>query len=192
MMYVADMGNYRIQKLTTGGQLQNYGQYESGQREFYKPSSVIVDQRDRLIVSDTGNDRVVILDQAGTWLLTINGNVTGSHAFQYPRGLALDPQGNIHIANYGSDSFKVFTPVGTYVKSYGDVKFPNGIAIDEEGYSLVNNSSRNCLSIFDPQGKKIHSIGRFILPFAVTLDSKSNSLYVGDGGCVVKYSISVM
>ena len=82
VMYVADMGNHRIQKLTTGGQfLQKYGQYGSGQEEFYNPSSVIVDQRDRLIVSDTCNDRVVILDQAGTWLLTINGNVTGSHAF---------------------------------------------------------------------------------------------------------------
>ena len=104
----------------------------------------------------------------------------------------MDPQGNIHTANYGSDSFKVFTPEGTYVKSYGDVKFPNGIAIDEEGYSLVNDSSRNCLSIFDPQGKKIHTIGRFVLTFAVTLDSKSNSLYVADVGNVLKYSDSVM
>ena len=42
-----------------------------------------MDQRDRLIVADSGIDRVVVLDQAGTWLLTINGNViTGSHAFQ--------------------------------------------------------------------------------------------------------------
>ena len=58
-----------------------------------------MDQRDRLIVSDTCNDRVVMLDQAGTWLLTINGKVTGSHHFQRPQVLALDPQGNIHIAN---------------------------------------------------------------------------------------------
>ena len=76
-----------------------YGQCESCQGEFYNPSSVIVDQRDRLIVSDTSNDRVVILDQAGPWLLTINGKATGSHHFQRPQDLALDAQGNIHIAN---------------------------------------------------------------------------------------------
>ena len=93
VMYVADGLNSRIQKMTTGGQfIQKFGQYGSVQGQFKIPSFIIVDQRDRLIVSDTGNHRVVILDQAGTWLLTINGDVTGSHAFQYQHGLALDPQ----------------------------------------------------------------------------------------------------
>ena len=97
VLYVAESGS--IQKLTTGGQLlQKFGQYGSGQGQFQHPTSVIVDQRDRLIVSDSDNHRVVILDQAGTWLLTINGNVPGSHGFQYPYGVALDPQGNIHVA----------------------------------------------------------------------------------------------
>ena len=70
-MYVADWSNHHIQKMTTGGQfLQKYGQYGSGQGQFKFPSIVIVDQRDWLIVSDSHNNRVVKLDQAGTWLLT--------------------------------------------------------------------------------------------------------------------------
>ena len=86
------VSNNRIQKLTTGGQfLQKFVQCIS-------PISVIVDQRDRLIVADHHKHRVVILDQGGTLLLTIDGNVSGSHGFQYPYGLALDPQGNIHVA----------------------------------------------------------------------------------------------
>ena len=85
-----------------------FGQHGSGQGQLNGPVSVIVDQRDRLIVSDSNNHRVVILDQAGTWLLTINGNVSGSHRFQDPYGLALDPQGNIHVAAYGSNTIKVF------------------------------------------------------------------------------------
>ena len=137
-----------------------------------------MDQRNRLIVSDLGNGRVVILDQAGTWLLTINCNVTGSHAFLKPQGLALDLQGNIHFAADGSDSIKVITPGGTYVRSYGDVKHPTGIAIDEEG--LVSELAGHCLSICDRRGKKIHKIGGFRMPFAVTLDCKSSSLYVAD------------
>ena len=72
-MNVADYGNHRIQKLTTGGQfLQTFGQHGSGQGQFSGPISVIADQRDRLIVSDHSNDRVVILDQAGTWEVTNN------------------------------------------------------------------------------------------------------------------------
>eukprot|EP00731_Ephydatia_muelleri_P032792 Em0024g336a len=123
VMYVADFFNHRIQKLTTGGQfLQTFGQRGTGQGQFQYPVSVIVDQRDRLIVSDSGNHRVVILDQAGTWLLTINGNVPGSHGFQFPYGVALDPQGNIHVAAWVSNTIKVFTPEGTYVRSYEEVK----------------------------------------------------------------------
>ena len=73
VMYVAEYGNHRIQKLTIGGQfLQRFGQYGSGQGQFSGPVSVIVDHRDRMIVADQSNHIVVILDQNGSWLLTIN------------------------------------------------------------------------------------------------------------------------
>eukprot|EP00731_Ephydatia_muelleri_P009099 Em0004g1437a len=191
VMYVADTGNNCIQKLTTEGQfLQKFGSLGSGQGQFNKPLLVIVDQRDRLIVADNLNHRVVILDQVGTWLLTINGNVSGCQAFKEPYGLALDPQGNIHVAVWGSNTIKVFTPEGTYVRSYGDVKHPSEILIDDEGYSLVNEFYGNCLSIFDPQGKKVHTVGSLNEPRGVILDPKSGSLYVANckTNTVLKYS----
>ena len=190
VMYVADVGNHRIQKLTTGGQfLQRFGQCGSGQGQFHNPTSVIVDQRDRLIVCDSGNHRVVILDQAGTWLLTINGYVPGSHRFLYPFGVALDPQGNIHVAAGGSNTIKVLTPEGTYVRSYGDVKNgSSGIVIDEEGYSLVTEYNDHCLFIF---GHKVHTVGNLNGPRGVMLDPKSGSVYVANTGAntVLKYSV---
>ena len=86
---------------------------------------------------------------------------------------------------------KVFTPDGTYVRSYGDVKSPSGIAIDEEGYSFVCENRGNCLSIFDPQGTKIHTVGNLTNPYGVALDPISGSLYVAYGGAntVLKYSV---
>ena len=189
VMYVADWGNHSIQKLTTGGQfLQKFGQHGTGQGQFDGPRSVIVDQRHRMIVADSDNHRVVILDQNGSWLLTINGNVSVDQGFKDPRGLALDPQGNIHVAAFGSKTIKVFTPEKTYVRSYGDVKSPTGIAIDEEGYSLVCECSGNCLSIFDPEGNKIHTFGNLNTPRGIALDPISGSLYVANYG-VLKYSV---
>ena len=119
------------------------------------------------------------------------GNVSGSHGFQNPRGLALDPQGNIHVAACGSNTIKVFTPEGTYVRSYGDVKRPSGIAVDEEGYSMVCELESNCLSIFDPQGNKIHTGGSLSQPRGVILDPISGSLYVANSGAdsVLKYAM---
>ena len=144
-----------------------------------------------MIVADYGNHRVVILDQNGSWLMTINGNVSGAQGFKNPWSLALDPQGNIHVAVNGSNTIKVFTPEGTYVRSYGDVKGPQGIAIDEEGYSFVCEYSGNCLSIFDPQGNKIHAVGNLTKPRGVALDPISGSLYVVNNGTktVLKYSV---
>ena len=194
VMYIADTGNNCIQKLTIGGMfLQKFGVYGSYVGQFNKPLTVIVDQNDRLIVADNNNHRVVMLDQAGTWLFIITGKVSGSHGFQGPYGLALDPQRNIHVAANGSNTIKVFTPEGTCVRSYGDVKGPSGIVIDEEGYSFVNEKDGNCLSIFDPQGSKVHSVGNLNGPRGAILDPKSGSLYVANcgAGTVCKYSCIV-
>ena len=192
VMYVADSGNHRIQKMTTGGQfLKTFGQHGSGQGEFEHPIFVIVDETNKIIVSDSGNNRVVILDQAGTWLLTINGDVTGSDAFQRPRGLALDPQRNIHFPVNVSSTIKVFTPEGTYLRSYGllhQLLFQLDLLLP---YSFVNDYDRHCLFIFGPKGNKIHTVGNLSQPRGVMLDPKNGSLYVANFGAdtVLKYSV---
>ena len=183
VMYVADCDNHRIQMLTTGGHfLQKFGQYGSGQGQFNYPISVIVDHKDRIFVADHLNHRVVILDHNCSWLRTIKGNT--AH-FNLPRGLALDPQGNIHVGACGiSKTIKVFTPdhERTYVRSYGDVKSPSGIAVDEEGYSMVCDLDNNSLSIFDPQGNRIHTVGSRKQPHGIVLDSVFGCVYVADHG----------
>ena len=198
VMYVADSGNHRIQKWTTGGQfLQSFGHNGSDQGMFSQPTSVVVDEMDWLIVADSGNNRVAVLDEDGTWLFILNvtnvpvpvsADTYYLHTFR-PLSLALDPQGNIHVADCGSAStIRVFTPEGTYVRSYGDVKSPSGIFIDEEGYSLVNDQICNCLSIFDPQGNKVHTVGNLFEPQGVVLDPKSGSLYIANSG-VKSYNV---
>ena len=36
-----------------------------------------------------------------------------------PCGLAFDPSGNLHVANFGSNDIAVFTPEGKYSRLYG-------------------------------------------------------------------------
>eukprot|EP00731_Ephydatia_muelleri_P008471 Em0004g809a len=137
VLYVADYGNHRVQKLTSSGKfLHKFGQQGSGQGQFNGPVGVIIDSNNKLIVSDFNNHRIQIFNENGGWLLTIDGNGTGNHSFQYPWGLALDPQGNIHVAAHGSNTI-VFSKEGVYVRMYGDPNGPRGLAIDGEGYSLV-------------------------------------------------------
>ena len=139
VLYVADGGNHRVQKLTSSGKfLHKFGQKGSGQGQFNRPFGVIIDSNNKLIVSNYNSHRIQIFNENGGWLLTIDGNGLGNHSFQSPWGLALDPQGNIHVAVHGSNTIKVFTKEGVYVRMYGDPNRPSGIAIDYEGYSLVS------------------------------------------------------
>ena len=192
VMYIADYGNHRIQKLTTGGKfLHKFGKEGSGQGQFRYPRGVIVDSKNRVIVSDMNNNRVQVFSQDGDWLLTIDGNGSGDNCFQRPWGLSLEPQGNIHVAAGGSNTIKVFTHKGTYVRSYGDVKTPSGVAVDGEGYSYVSEWGGGCFSIFDPKGQKIHTVGNLNKPCRVVLDPLRSSLYVAnyDNNNVLKYAL---
>ena len=194
VLYVADHGNHRVQKLTSSGKfLHKFGQEGSGQGQFNSPVAVIIDSNNKLIVSDQSNHRIQIFNENGGWLLTIDGNGSGNHSFQYPWGLALDPQGNIHVTAERSTTIKVFSKEGVYVRMYGDPNGPIGIAIDDEGYSLVSECSDHCLSIYDPEGNKIHTVGNLKHPMGTALDPRDGSVFIADYGAntVLKYCVHI-
>ncbi|KAL5496566.1 hypothetical protein EMCRGX_G012872 [Ephydatia muelleri] len=192
VLYVADFGNHRVQKLTSSGKfLHKIGQQGSGHGQFNRPVAVIIDSNNKLIVSDYKNHRIQIFNENGGWLLTIDGNSSGNHSFQSPWGLALDPQGSIHVASWGSNTIKVFTKEGVYVRMYGDPNDPSGIAIDDEGYSIVSECGGNCLSIYDPEGNKIHTVGNLETPYGTALDPRDGSVFIANYGAntVLKYCV---
>eukprot|EP00731_Ephydatia_muelleri_P008540 Em0004g878a len=194
VLYVADSGNCRVQKLTSSGKfLHKFGQQGSGQGQFNCPVAVIIDSNNKLIVSDYCNHRIQIFNENGGWLLTIDGNVSGNHSFHFPWGLALDPQGNIHVAAEHSNIIKVFSKEGVYVRMYGDPNGPIGLAIDDEGYSLVSEVSGHCLSIYDPEGNKIHTVGNLKNPHGTALDPRDGSVFIANYGAntVLKYCVNI-
>eukprot|EP00731_Ephydatia_muelleri_P008167 Em0004g505a len=169
VLYVADSENHRVQKLTSSGKfLHKFDQHGSGHGQFVRPLAVIIDSNNKLIVSDSGN-----------------------HCFEYPWGLALDPQGNIHVTAHGSKFIKVFTKEGVYVRMYGDPNYPSGIAINDKGYSLVSKYSGNCLSIYDPEGNKIHTVGNLKNLYGTALDPRDGSVFIANyfACTVLKYCI---
>eukprot|EP00731_Ephydatia_muelleri_P008493 Em0004g831a len=181
VLYVADSGNHRVQKLTSSGNfLHKFGQQGSGQGQLNWPAGVIIDSNNKLIVSDYNNHRIQIFNKNGGWLLTIDGNGSGNHSFQSPWGLALDPQGNIHVAAHGSNTIKVFSKEGVYVRMYGDPNGPSGLAIDGEGYNLVSECWGDCLSIYDPEGNKIHTVGNLNHPWGTALDPRDGSVFIAN------------
>ena len=196
VIYVADWGNHRIQKLTIQGKfLHSFGSYGADEGQLTYPYAAIVDANERLIVSENSNYRVQVFGQDGKSLQVMKGKDTGIpiQEFLIPWGLALDPQGNIHVAGTCSNTVKVYTPEGSYVRTYGDtLSKPTGIAIDDEGFCLVCEWEGNCLTIFDAQGNKVHSISNGVSrPCGVSLSPDGTSLYVANfaNNSVLKYCL---
>ncbi len=170
-VYVADTSNSAIRKITPAGVVTTLAGGTAGSADgvgaaarFISPNSVAVDKNFNVFVADTGNQSIRKIAPDGTVttlagpLANIFGNVdaTGAAArFSSPRGVAVDGNGNVYVADRDNNSIRKITPAGTVTTLAG---FSNGItaAIDGTG-----------------------SAARFNQPYALTVDASGN-VYVAD------------
>ena len=177
VMYVADNGNHRIQKLTLSGTfMSKFGSQGRGDGMLSSPYGVCLDHDGRVFVADSNNSRVSVFSDDGTFLYHTGAS---SNELGDPGGLAFDPSGNLHVADYGLKCVKVFSPRGDYITEYGRGQLDAAlyIAINEEGYSFVSDG--RTLSILDPQHKRIFRT-EDIGSRGVALD-KDGHIYVASG-----------
>ena len=144
-----------------------------GDGSLKRPVGLCVDAEGNVIVADSGNHRIQTFDQDGRFLRSIRGSrgpigstlgrgarggtlsprdadVNGSLgrpsqdcSFYSPYDVAVDPQGNIHVAANNTNAIKVFTPEGEFVRAYGNLSGPTGIAVDPAGFCFVCQSSNS-------------------------------------------------
>ncbi len=147
-LYIADSGNDRIRKVTAAGVISTVvgtgepgfggdgGQAASAQLN--TPTGVAVDTGGNLYIVDSGNNRIRKVTVAGV-ISTIAGSGssgtcgTGGPATQAqlsPYGVAVDPAGNVFIADPGNNRISMVTPGNSF-----DLFFPQVAA--GEGYSTL-------------------------------------------------------
>jgi sugar lactone lactonase YvrE len=114
-VYVADTWNNRIQKFTADGQfltLWGHGisQDANDLLGFYGPRGVLVDSLGNVLVTDTGNSRVVVYNADGQPLSQFGGTGVAAGQFAEPVGMALDAAGRLYVADTWNQRIQVFTP----------------------------------------------------------------------------------
>jgi len=136
-VYVADMSNNTIRKITPAGIVTTLaGQPGAGgqadgpgaQARFNAPYAVAVDHAGNVFVSDSGNQAIRKITPAGV-VTTFAGlpgyaghaDGTGPDAqFWNPQGLALDDQGNLYVADTGNQTLRKITPAGVVTTLAGE------------------------------------------------------------------------
>src|SRR5882724_10117732 len=119
------------------------------------------------------------------------GRGAGKGEFDSPTAMAIDPSGNILVADTGNGRIEKFSPNGTFVTSIGQFEAPNGIAIDHTGNIYVAEiGSKHRVQKLGPDGTFIAQWAPGLYgPRRIAIGS-DDSVYVVDSGHnrIVKFS----
>ncbi|MGO8925394.1 MAG: hypothetical protein ACLQU3_00505 [Limisphaerales bacterium] len=130
---------------------------------FANPLGVAVGTNGNVYVADTANNTIREVMPVGTnWVVTTLAGLAGNPGsadgmgsaarFNNPSGIAVDSAGNLYVAEYGNDTIREVTPVGTnwvvttlagLAGSPGSADGTNGAARFNQPYSLEVDSVGN-------------------------------------------------
>ncbi len=166
-IYVADSFNHRIRAITPGGVVSTlagtgsigFADGPGNNAKFNFPYGVAVGPDGTIYVADTYNNRIravtpggVVTTLAGTSIYVGFADGPGNTAqFNYPNGVAVGPDGTIHIADTNNHRIRAITPAGvvstlagtgTYYFADGPgtialFRYPSGVAVAPNGTIYV-------------------------------------------------------
>jgi len=181
-MYIAQNDYIRILK-PDGSTQRSYGSSGSGDCQFSSPEAVAV-CGDTVYVCDSSNHRIQKLSTSGNFISKFGVYGTGEGQLNYPRGICIDPEGKIFVADYSNNCIQIFVPDGTFVSiippEEGNIKYPWGVAFDSDGNLHVACYGSNTIKVFMREGKFLEEYGQGQLtgPAGIAVDEEGYSFVV--------------
>jgi gliding motility-associated-like protein len=175
-LFVADVANHRIRKITSAGVVTTFAGSSQGFADgngtiaqFNNPNSIAFDSSGNLFIGDSSNERIRKITSAGvvtTFAGSSQGDTDGASStaqFNTPFGIGIDSSNNLYVADMRNHKIRKITPLGVVTtfagSSQGDAdgtgteaKFnnPKGVIIDPSGNlivaDLVNHKIRKITS----------------------------------------------
>src|SRR5581483_3239257 len=156
-VYVTDIGNQNIRKITAGGVVTTLagtvgvaGSVDGNgtAAQFNLPQGIAVDAAGNVYVSDTNNSTIrriapngAVTTLAGVAGQTGSADGTGAGAtFNFPFGLAVDATGNIYAADYGNSEIRRISSGGT-VTTFAGSASATGTADGQGGSARFDHPS---------------------------------------------------
>ncbi|MEY2658996.1 MAG: Virginiamycin lyase [Pseudomonadota bacterium] len=157
-LYVADLLNQRIRKITPVGVVSNWagssglwGQSgyldgTAGTARFYNPAGVALDTNGNLYLADSNNHLIRKITPAGE-VSTLAGvaltmgyldGTGGTAKFNSPSGVAVDTSGYVYVADYDNHLIRKISPTGV-VSTLAGIGGTSGSANGSGGSATFNN-----------------------------------------------------
>ncbi len=168
-VFVADLYNHRIRKVTPNGEVSTLAGSTQGlangigsAAQFNFPRGIAVDSRGNVYVADSNNHQIRKITSNGL-VTTLAGSVAGfkdgeadTSQFDFPNEVALDAVGRVYVADGNNHKIRKIELNGEVSTIAGDAfgfadgtsetaqfNSPYGIAIDAEGNIYVADNNNN-------------------------------------------------
>ena len=162
---VSDVGNHKIHLFSSNGtyieSLGGLGHQLGQPAEFNRPTGIAF-YAEKFIVAERGNHRVQEFSERGKYLSHFGGQGSLDHQLNNPRGLSIDSDGNILVADYDNKLIKIFSAGGQFVSKIGnegDFAEPFH-CIQHDNYLIVSDSGDHSVKFFDRKGNFLYKFGK--------------------------------
>lgn len=159
ILFVTDIKTSRVLEYSLEGKkLMEISNASSKDDPLSAPNAVTVDQNKDIVVSDTGNQRIVMYDQTGKFIRIINGSKDGKgdSKFVNPRGLGVQPNGTILMVDnmthyvYGfDDKGNQKFEFGGLGSDNGQFYLPNGMFVDNNGEIFITDTVNERIAVYN-------------------------------------------
>lgn len=164
-VYVTDTWNHRVQKFSEEGKpVKMWGQYgqplpdiPESKSSFWGPRGIAVDSQGHVFIADTGNKRIVVFDEDGTYITEFGSAGFDPGQFDEPVGVAVASDGTVYVTDTWNQRVQSFIPSEDgmlYIPSaQWDVNAWFGQSLDNKPFIAV--SADKHVFITDPEGYRV-------------------------------------
>lgn len=132
--------------------ISRYGGPGKDPGRFDCPTSVCSGIDDDIIVTDSTNQRVHILDKFGELRTCFGSRGDDVSQFQWPAGVCVDASGCILVSDSVTNRIQMFSYDGTFIRTVADTEagldHPCGLAVSPEGLLYVADQKNHCIKVF--------------------------------------------
>jgi sugar lactone lactonase YvrE len=195
-VYVADMGNDQVRKITpagvvttiAGGTHGGFADGSAAQSLFAQPRGVACSSSGAVFIADSGNNRIRKIEN-GT-VTTIAGTGHGDFSdgsaaiaeFKNPSGIVADDGGNLYIADAGNNAIrKIAGGIVSTVSGSGKGRYTDGAVATAEFNSPIGIAIEGAIFVADSKNDAL----RVVYP-AVTFTATTPNQGAASGGTLIR------
>ncbi len=150
---------------------RKWGSSGSGDGQLNSPHSIALAANGQVFVADTGNNRIQVFEQDGTFVRKWGSKGSGNGLFNAPYVVVLNSNGQAFVSEgYVSSGYnhriQVFEADGTFVRKWGSYgpgdaqfKWPFGLVVTTNGQIFVADRDNNRIQVFEADGTFVRQWG---------------------------------